>query len=88
MRHELKIWSEYYDAVVDGRKKFELRSEIDRRFEPGDELVLREVDKRSGKHTGNSCIAAVDYVHRGLGLDEHFACMSISNVREGYGNAG
>jgi hypothetical protein len=39
--HELKCWPEYYDAIADGRKRFELRMD-DRRFAVGDILVLEK----------------------------------------------
>lgn len=41
-RHELKILPEYFQAIVDGTKTFELRSEEDRTFAVGDVLILRE----------------------------------------------
>lgn len=43
MRHELKIWPQYYCRVADGSKTFEVRQN-DRGFQPGDEVVLREYD--------------------------------------------
>lgn len=44
MTHWLKIWPEHFAAVASGDKTFELRQEDTRRFSPGDELVLREID--------------------------------------------
>lgn len=41
MRHELKTWPEFYRAVQDNKKTFELRYD-DRRYAVGDELLLRE----------------------------------------------
>jgi len=41
MKHELKIWPQYYCRVVDGSKTFEVRKN-DRGFQPGDEVTLRE----------------------------------------------
>lgn len=43
MRHELKIWPQYYQAVANGSKTFEVRKN-DRAFQKGDEVVLREYD--------------------------------------------
>ena len=39
--HELKTWPEYFEAVKDGTKNFELRKD-DRGFKAGDHLVLAE----------------------------------------------
>lgn len=43
MKHELKIWPQYYCRVADGSKTFELRKN-DRGFQPGDTVRLREWD--------------------------------------------
>lgn len=46
MKHELKIWPQYYCRVADGTKTFEVR-ENDRGFQPGDEVVLREYNPKT-----------------------------------------
>ena len=43
MNHELKIWPEYYKAINDKIKKFEIRKN-DRNFKVGDQIVLREFE--------------------------------------------
>jgi hypothetical protein len=43
MRHELKTWPEFYRAIQDNKKTFELRYD-DRRYAVGDELLLREFE--------------------------------------------
>lgn len=43
MKHELKIWPQYYCRVADRSKTFEVRKN-DRGFQLGDEVVLREWD--------------------------------------------
>lgn len=43
MKHELKIWPQYYCRVADGSKTFEVRKN-DRGFQPGDTVVLKEYD--------------------------------------------
>ena len=45
MRHDLKIWPQYYCHVKNGNKTFEVRKN-DRGFQPGDTVVLREYDTR------------------------------------------
>lgn len=39
MKHELKIWPQYYCRVADGSKTFEVRKN-DRGFQKGDEVTL------------------------------------------------
>ena len=48
--HELKIYKKYFNAILDGRKKFEIRRN-DRGFQVGDNVILREWDniKYSGR---------------------------------------
>jgi hypothetical protein len=48
-RHELKIWPQYFDAVIRGDKMFEVRG-TDRDFQTGDDVRLREWDPK--KFTG------------------------------------
>lgn len=55
--HDLKIWPEPFQAIVDGRKTAEFRRErgdargqVDRLFGVGDELLLREWDPEKEHH--------------------------------------
>lgn len=45
MIHKLKIWPEYYKAVRDGKKNFEVRNN-DREFSFGDIVYLKEWDPK------------------------------------------
>jgi len=78
MNHELKTWVHYYNEIVNGRKKFELRKN-DRDFKVGDLLILQEYDNDTKEYTGSSCIVSVDYILHGgsFGLDEGYCIMSI-----------
>lgn len=43
--HELKIWPQYFQPVLNGCMKFQLRRN-DRNFKVGDELLLKEWGSR------------------------------------------
>jgi hypothetical protein len=43
IEHELKSWPAFFQAIVDGRKNFEVRYD-DRGFQAGDTVRLREFD--------------------------------------------
>jgi len=58
-----KIWPEYFDAVVSGKKKFELRlNDFD--VAEGDTLVLEEWDPKTEAYTGRKTEKNVTYVGR------------------------
>lgn len=59
--HDLKTWPVYFDAIVTGRKRFELRKN-DRVFSEGDILVLREWDPLRMHYTGRSARCKVLYM--------------------------
>lgn len=69
MHHELKILPPYFEAVIDGRKTFEIRKD-DRGFQAGDTVTLREYDPEyKGYHrseeqmyTGRKHSAGIGYV--------------------------
>jgi len=79
MRHDLKTWRGPFEAIVDGRKRHEVRKEIDRSFREGDALYLREWDEESRVYTGRAVEARVLYVTRGPEWDvpEGMVVMSI-----------
>lgn len=78
--HELKTWPEFFQAVWDGDKTFELRKD-DRPYAVGDLLVLREFDpsgvtvdpetqcESPGAYTERSLLRRVTYVLRGDGAE-------------------
>ncbi|MGL9969451.1 DUF3850 domain-containing protein [Enterococcus sp. DIV1420a] len=57
--HELKILPEYFEAVVSGNKRFEIRKN-DRNYQKGDILRLNEY--QYGQYTGNVNIAEITYI--------------------------
>jgi len=74
--HELKILPDYFNAVSEGRKKFELRRN-DRGFRVGDRIVLREWT--GSGYTGKSVDCRIDYILEGFdGLSPGYAILSIT----------
>ncbi len=69
MHHELKILPPYFEAVIDGRKTFEIRKD-DRGFQAGDTVTLLEYDPADkgyyrsevDKYTKRKHDAAIGYV--------------------------
>lgn len=51
MTHKLKIWPQYFDAVVEGSKTFEIRdNDRNPKFKVGDTLSLHEFDPGRDPH--------------------------------------
>lgn len=79
--HHLKTWTEYYEAVENGSKTFEVRLN-DRDFKAGDLLVLEEWDRVNGVYTGRSCERTVSFILTGdrFGIDSRFVVMAIQDT--------
>lgn len=58
-----KILPEYFEEIVSGRKKFELRL-ADFEISEGDTLVLEEWDKDKQEHTGRKIEVIVTYIRK------------------------
>ncbi|MFC0758474.1 DUF3850 domain-containing protein [Enterococcus faecalis] len=61
MIHELKIDREYFIAVLEDLKKFEIRFN-DRNFKVGDIVILNEIDKINRKLTGRQIKTKITYI--------------------------
>lgn len=59
--HEVKSWSHFFDAIVAGDKKHDLRKN-DRDYNVGDKVVLRRYDNINGIYTGQEATAEVTYI--------------------------
>ena len=79
MEHRLKIMPEFFQAVVDGSKTFELRKD-DRGYKVGDELVLCEWDGQA--FTGRECRCDISYILKEYdGLNPDYAILGIVPVQ-------
>lgn len=68
MIHELKIYPQYYRAVIERRKTFEVRKK-DRNFVVGDSVCLREYDPFTDEYTGRMWYGNITYI-----LDNDLYC--------------
>ena len=58
---EKKIWPEYFEQIMNGKKTFEVRlNDFD--IEEGDILVLKEWDPKTKSYTGRQVEKKVGYV--------------------------
>lgn len=77
-RIEKKLWSEYFDRVASGKKKYELRLN-DFEISEGDTLVLKEWDKNKKEYTGREIEKHVTEVSR-FKLEDIYAFNSKEEV--------
>lgn len=88
--HELKTWPEYWDAIRDGRKTFELRYN-DRGYQTGDVLLLKRWSRKHSCYTEpyTPLRRLVTYIASAgrFGLKENWVCMSIQAIDEGKADA-
>lgn len=65
-----KTWPGYFDAILSGKKKYEMRLD-DFEVSEGDILLLEEWDPKTKSYTGRSVKKKVGYVGK-FKLDELF----------------
>lgn len=77
--HELKTWPGYYAEILNGRKTFEVRFN-DRRFQVGDQLLLREWHPQSG-YTGHAMRREITYFLDGFpGIERGHCVLGLSRA--------
>lgn len=85
MEHKLKILPQYFKAVQEGTKTFEVRKN-DRGFKVEDTLLLREWNKkdlqRESNFTGQEITKEISYILEGgqYGLEEGYCILGLKNV--------
>lgn len=60
--HKLKIWTDPFEAVLNGEKRYEVRKTDDRKFFVGDFITLQEYVARTEVYTGREVFAQITYV--------------------------
>lgn len=90
MIHYLKMGSEDFQAVLDGRRPYDLRTEDGQRFAKGDTLVFQEFipyppPTRGGRYTGRTCaVLVLDEPLRDMRwLQPGVAALAIQPMRDG-----
>lgn len=79
MTHALKCWPEYYKAIKDGTKPFDLRKE-DRPYKEGDTILMQEFEPKEEKYTGEEISLSITYILKGVpkfGLKDGFCILGI-----------
>ena len=61
MIHEVKSWTEHFDAITSGVKYFELRKN-DRGYKVGDTVVLQEFRQHIGTYSGREQKIIITYM--------------------------
>lgn len=84
MVHKIKIQESYADAIVEGRKTFEVRLN-DRGYNAGDFVQFQVVEQRlsvlcNTTHKLNSMQFVITYVYSGKGLDSGYVVFGIKPV--------
>lgn len=59
--HKLKSWPQFFEAILRGDKKHELRRN-DRAFRTGDILLLHEFDPEINAYTGRQVHVEITYI--------------------------
>ncbi len=81
--HELKTWPDPFQALVDGRKTFEIRQDDRGGFRVGDLLKLEEYvpslppGHGVGQYTGRWLIRVITYIARGWGMPDGMVVMAL-----------
>ena len=79
MIHKLKILTQYADAIIDGRKNFEVRLN-DRGFNAGDQVkfIVQDFAGVYDVHYPlNEKVFEITYVHSGLGMQNCYVAFAI-----------
>lgn len=84
MIHKIKIEKSYADAIIEGRKNFEVRYN-DRGYNAGDLVCFTVIDsdKKVIRHELSNFFYRIIYVHSGLGLQEGYVVFGIEQIKLG-----
>jgi hypothetical protein len=83
--YEVKSWPWFFEQMINGHKKHDMRDKRDQEYAVGDRMLLREFDPRNGQYTGRASIATITYITDNVtpcamsssALDNSFAILSV-----------
>lgn len=77
-RHCLKCWMEFFDAIRQQKKTFDVRRN-DRDFQVGDEVVFQRLDPSKELPDGSCEIRRISYILHGnqFGIEEGFCVLGL-----------
>lgn len=82
MEHRLKIWPEFYEAILEGKKRCEIRREDDRQFNVDDTLNLEPYDPKERVYLQNPPIVVrITHIVREPFLPQGLAVMSFEVIK-------
>lgn len=89
LAHKKKTWPEYFQAIWDGDKTFEVRDTSDWDVEAGHKLILKEWNPETEEYSGRAIYCLVTYILRGgqFGLEPGTSVLAIkplSKLENGY----
>lgn len=73
--YEVKSWPWFFEPMVAGNKKHDMRDKRDRDYCVGDRMLLREFDPRTGEYSGREAVAYITYI-----TDNVTPCAMSSNA--------
>jgi predicted RNA-binding protein with PUA-like domain len=84
LRHQLKTWTEPFQAVWAGLKRYEVRVN-DRDYQVGDKLLLLEYFPEQDAYSGREIECLVTYItEKSWGLPDDICVMSIDILRKAH----
>lgn len=80
---ELKIWPEIFEAVISGKKRYEVRSVKDRVFHIDDEVLLNEYEPTLGVYTGRNFLVKITYITQAgtWGLPDNICIFGFEEIK-------
>ena len=83
--YDVKSWPQFFQPMIDGVKKHDMRNKRDREYKVGDIMLLREFDPFGGGYTGRSARFRITYITSNdtpcalssVGLGDDMAILSV-----------